>query len=639
MAAPHRIQHAKRSISNSAVTEPSDISPKYDGLTQFVVMQASQGNIRYTFDGSNPQTSGCTMRAKGPLVTALIEDFKNAKFIGVSGNAVLNLYYFASRRVTDILDELSSSSSISTSSSSVSTSSSVSSSSSSSSSVSSSSSSSESSSTSSSISTSSSSSSQSSSSISTSSSSQSGSSSSQSLSGDYVQWPDGTIVYWPDGTPMVWNSDDEQLGFNEANTKYWNVSRAWIDLGKTASPYYGNSSGSVIDEATGDMVSGSTAVNINRAGGEKLEEGTYVVSHTGSGSGPSSFTVSNGDGAVNLNFSGEINDLSIKRASETETYTASFTARAQKSKCIRWMDAWDTNVSEYDSDNPYVRRIVAPSNTFFHKLITPADIRAEADAHNHDVWLTFHHLASDANITAALNEFTDFSGRVYVEHSNEVWNSSFPQYTYALGQSNAYAGPGDAQNVQAWHGDRTDEIGELAKATLPGCIVVWGTQMAVPNFINSLQYSTRALSYIDAVAIAPYFGGVWSRAQSSAAIAAMTNAEIADEAENDFNTRVKPLIQSWITNAATRSWLLLGYEGGAHLDHASSTTEAILQTASQAAEMGPVYDAYLTYWHEQVGTLLCLFESVGDNVWGHKQYELEADSASPRWQQYLNRFN
>jgi hypothetical protein len=380
-------------------------------------------------------------------------------------------------------------------------------------------------------------------------------------------------------------------------------------------------------------------MNIKTFPQQKLYLGDYDITFTGSGSGPSVMTVAEGDDQKTLNFTGQINDdLEIKRAG-AGTYTPTFTFRANRARCLRFMNTWRTNFSSYDSDNMWVRIETGASNYFYHILATPQEVRQICEDHSCDAWICIHHLATTQNITEIFNAFIGFPYHLYFEHSNEVWNSSFPQYSYALTQIGPYAGPGPAQNVQAWHADRVDEIAELAKSILdPNDVTaVWCSQMAVPNFIsNSLSYSLRPLSYIDAAGIGAYFGGVWSRAQSAAAILASSYATIATEAEADFDTRVKPLIQTWIGESAGQGWQLLGYEGGAHLDHGDETAQQHLLLAAQASEMGPVYDAFLDYWATEVKDLLNIYRDVGAETFGHLQHE--QDAPSPRWQSYLDRF-
>ena len=199
--------------------------------TQFVEMQATDGNIRWAMDGQIPTANlGYRLRNNEPPTTVIVDRFNSLVFVAESGSATLSLHYWGSRELVDDPDYESSSSSISTSSessqsesssssSSVSTSSSSSSSSSSVSTSSSSQSLSSSSiSTSSSVSSdssqshssfssqsSSSSSSSDSSSISTSSSSSSSSSMSSesaSLSGNFVTLEDGSILTDENGNPI-----------------------------------------------------------------------------------------------------------------------------------------------------------------------------------------------------------------------------------------------------------------------------------------------------------------------------------------------------------------------------------------------------------------------------------------------------
>jgi len=438
----------------------------------------------------------------------------------------------------------------------------------------------------------------------------------------------------------------QSLGFNMALATYYEYNKPLADAAPYQSWYGPIATPPNVDETTGDLLSGAGQMTIWVRGGTAWPVASYQMVWSGGGvvngtSSPYGFNVLQGQATFNVNATGPILGLQINRVGLAGAYEPSFTARAGRGSCIRMMDAWRTNQSTYSSTTPWVRKPTPTGNNqFFHKLLTPTILAEIARDHGTNLWICVHHLASDANVTQIANDIaaTGFSGTVFLERSNEVWNSAFPQYAHAVAQSTGYGGPGDAYNVQAWHADRTHEIGGLFKAVIPSAVVVWGSQMAVPAFIQAaLSHCQTSLSNIDAAAIAPYIGGVWSRAQSSAAILAMSDAQIANETANDFNTRVKPLVTTWKSEADLRGWRLLGYEGGGHLDHADSAAEAHLAAASQSSEMGVVYGDYFDWWDINVNDQLCIYQDVGapTRPWSHHHGELLAPS--PRWQAWLDR--
>ena len=246
-----------------------------------------------------------------------------------------------------------------------------------------------------------------------------------------------------------------------------------------------------------------------------------------------------------------------------------------------------------------------------------------------------------ANIEAFADAFIGFDKTLYVEHSNEVWNSDFSQYHYAATQVGTYTGPGDAQNIQAWHADRTDEIGEIFKSRLPGLAVkiVWGCQNDNPFFIqNSLSYCKRPLTYIDATATAPYIGQRWANTQTVASLAALTDQQVADAVLNDFNVNVAPKVATWKSEADLRGWEYYAYEGGTSLATSDGTLADAFEARLATPEFQAVYEAYLDYWVETTGgSLFLLYRDVGRDVFGH--IEAEKLAGQPRWDTFVNRMS
>jgi hypothetical protein len=429
---------------------------------------------------------------------------------------------------------------------------------------------------------------------------------------------------------------------------YAGFSQPYVNIAKYLSPYDNATTGNaVINVANGDHVSGEAKYTIWGRPGVVLEAGDYIATWTGTGTvagqwSPATITIGPTDDSITFGVSGQIQGLSIIKEGATGTYTDTFAYRANRGNCIRFMDAWRTNdhPSGYDAANPWVR-IYDPTgdNEFRHKLLTPTDVANIGKDHSVDIWICLNHLSTDQNITdiaTAINA-TGFAGTVYVEHSNEVWNN-FPVNAYAKTQLAGYGGPGEAQNIQAWHADETHRMGGIFKATIPTAVVVFGCQLAVPNFYeSSIDYALTTLTNIDAVAVGSYFGGPWSRRQAASTILDLTDQQVADAAELDFETRVKPLVLAYQTEANGRGHRVLAYEAGSHLDHADADAEAHLAAASNGAPMGQVYTRFLDWWETTIDDLCCLYQDVGnpDDPWSHIPGEL--GTHSPRWEAYLVR--
>ena len=436
-----------------------------------------------------------------------------------------------------------------------------------------------------------------------------------------------------------------RIGMNMSRQVYSGTASGLIDKATFASPYTANVGGGVVDEMTGDHVSGEVKYQFFAREGRTLPEGTYDVTWTGPATGPASFVVGPATDEIDLTYEGAGTDFSIVRQGSSGTYEAPWDTRYEVDvgECVRFMEALRINEAEWQDNHPSVKVIVGASNTFHHKLPSWSWIRTFCDNYGKDPWISIHHLASDATVQAMAQAFATFTGTVYFEHSNELWNSAFPQHGYAYTQALADGGYKDAQgnqlgeaaSVACWHADRTDYLGGLIKGILPSAVIVLGAWSDVPNQYNQTRtYSQSSLSNIDAVAIAPYIGRVPLLSIDDSVINAASDAAIIQYARDDLNDRVKDTTATWKANVVD-DWgkRLLAYEAGFHLTK-NATVEDRLITASQSSEAGDLMDEYLEWWRDTVGDLMCVFQDVSNDAWGHWQYE--HDPVSPRAQSYLD---
>lgn len=447
----------------------------------------------------------------------------------------------------------------------------------------------------------------------------------------------------PSGDPPA--AANTSWGFNMAQVVMSNPSQIYEDLAVLANVFRDNTTGGTVD-SDGYPATGATQLAIYPK--DKLEIGVpYTITHTGSGTPASGTTITFAaeDTQRNINFSGDCPNLSIKRAGAGK-YTSTFSERANYAHTLRFMQPLNitrltSEGDNYQDSNPYVRETVGANNTFYNRTLTPALIREICDDHSCNAWICIHHLMGTANIEAFADAFIGFTGTLYVEHSNEVWNSDFTTYQYATTQVGSYTGPGDAQNVQAWHADRTDEIGEVFKTRLSGVDVkvVWASQHANPFYIqNSLQYAQRPLSYIDGTCTAPYIGQAWATTQTLGSLSGLSDQDVADAVLNDFSTNIAPNIDTWKAAADARGWDYYAYEGGPSLYNADSAVRTEMIARLQATEFQDVYTAYLNYWATATNNaLFMLYRDIGNDVFGH--IAAEKLTGAPRWQTYVNRMN
>ncbi|SMF33985.1 hypothetical protein SAMN02745866_02152 [Alteromonadaceae bacterium Bs31] len=159
-----------------------------------------------------------------------------------------------------------------------------------------------------------------------------------------------------------------------------------------------------------------------------------------------------------------IPDIYLSAYEAGEIFNPDFIARATQFRAVRFMDWMNTNKSlqELWGDRP-----LREDRTWRVKDGVPLEVMLQlVNMLEADPWFTIPHLANDEYIRqfAELVEAQLADGlKVYVEHSNEVWNWGFPQSRYALASGKARWGDEHADAHMQWHGMRTAKICDAFK--------------------------------------------------------------------------------------------------------------------------------------------------------------------------------
>jgi hypothetical protein len=293
-------------------------------------------------------------------------------------------------------------------------------------------------------------------------------------------------------------------------------------------------------------------------------------------------------------------------------------------------------------------------------------------------WFTMPTHASDADISAFAARVLatlEAGRRVYVEYSNEVWNTGaafHPQGSYVDEQA-AFWFPTTA--AQDWftarinyHGKRSAEVCQLwrsafgAQADRVVCVLgaqaanSWTAEEALtcPLWVNHADNPQPGVSCqargLDAVAIAPYFGSYlgdpdWQTQVRTFSLNRLfselsTGGEIVDPQPGDWNdpppagalAEAHGWMQSYAAQATALGYRLLAYEGGQHLAAIGSAAQdeqlvALFTAANRDPRMGELYAQYLTDWRA-AGDLLLHYNLAARSGpygnWGALEYRDQA---------------
>ena len=353
---------------------------------------------------------------------------------------------------------------------------------------------------------------------------------------------------------------------------------------------------------------------------------------------------------------------------ETETFNPTFLETTQPYHTLRFMDWMKTN---HSTQGEWSERPTLEDSTW-STLGAPVEVMVElANTLDVDPWFTMPHMATDeyvTNFATYVRDNLEPERTVYVEYSNEVWNWQFTQARWVDQQ--AKNDPNFNGNWMNWFGKRTTEITEIwdqvfeetgQKERVMGVMAAqaanrWTAQQALNYDSWSTENKTHADYGIDAIAIAPYFGGYLGKNSNQAEVETWTLDQLFDELTQGGVISDGPTggaLQKAYDNMANYADLaqqegleLLAYEGGQHLvGHGgvenNQTITDLFIAANSDPRMGELYKEYFSNWYQQGGGLFMHFTDVGEpSKWGSwGTLESIDEAGSPKYDALMDLVN
>lgn len=282
-----------------------------------------------------------------------------------------------------------------------------------------------------------------------------------------------------------------------------------------------------------------------------------------------------------------------------------------------------------------------------------------------DPWINMPHAATDDYIrkfAELVKKNLDPSLKVYVEHSNEVWNWRFKETHYAEAKGLERWGKVTAPYMQ-WHGKRTAEICDIWKkgvfldnTTRVHCVMGVHTgwrelrtaALDCPAWVEEGQEPCYKHG-IDSISITGYFSGCldgnagWKRPNKVETIRSwfseddggLTKAFDQLESARYFqcNNSVDSLIDTyrfWISVAKEKGLAITAYEGGQHITGNGQKIQDDKQfidfhiALNRDPRMKRLFQKNLQIWKQQGGTLFMHFLDIGKpskwGSWGAMEY-------------------
>ncbi len=258
---------------------------------------------------------------------------------------------------------------------------------------------------------------------------------------------------------------------------------------------------------------------------------------------------------------------------------------------------------------------------------------------NKDMWVCVPHMATDDYVTRLATMIRDTLKpelRVWIEYSNEVWNSMFSQYHFVeqLGQA-------EGLGVARMYGRRAAQIFTIFENVFGGTsrmVRICAGQAHNPWILE--QAISECSEQADVVSIAAYFTPASvSEYLKDLPYFDQDMPSIFQFMEQEFYRDTLP---HWYDNKATADAYglpMVAYEGGQHLTASGKGTEEWTELMADVNRHPLMYDFYrlaLDEWRHNVGgsTFTAFVESSSWNkwgFWGHKEYATQPCSEAVKY--------
>lgn len=474
------------------------------------------------------------------------------------------------------------------------------------------------------------------------------------------------------------------VGTNLESVKDWHQQTPFVDAFKTsrdwishqANPHVWGTGPAVITDELGwpqSLQSNQEIESIIFADGSPAyPDGVYTIRYNGIGTveprvgGNGSLTIlQQSQGYIKLNLQVPSNGLFTIRITDiiqpiedirvylpgfdnsTKIFHPDFTKSLEPFDTLRFMDWGRTN------NSPVISWWDA-TNFFNHTQATdqgvhPLYMIELCNQTRKNMWICVPHMADDLYVHylgVLCRVALDPSLTVYLEYSNEVWNSQFQQTQYAQAEGLALG-----LHSSPWHAgwlyysQRSVEVFEVFSNSYNqphdrNLVRVLAGQSVNPWVNNQIMDWQDAYKHADAFAVAPYFGGYLGNLTLSPNTASFSIPYLLNACDyNSANNHTQHTLPNY-TNASIRGLKLLAYEGGQHLVGVGAAQNNLTLTnlfiaANRDPLMRTLYYDDLTRWEANGGGLFMNYTLTGDSTrygsWGLVEWQGQPRSTAPKW--------
>jgi hypothetical protein len=262
-----------------------------------------------------------------------------------------------------------------------------------------------------------------------------------------------------------------------------------------------------------------------------------------------------------------------------------------------------------------------------------------------DPWLCLPHLADDdyvRNFAKLVKEKLNEKRKVYVEYSNETWNTQFEQAKYCKEKGLALGLSKSGYEAQLrYSAQRSVEVFKIFEEVFGGkerLVRVLATHSANPWTGTTEMDWQEAYKNADAVAIAPYFGHSFGDPKTADKVSQMTADEIIDGCK-EMLAKNKQKNETYAAETKKRGLKLMCYESGQHLVGVAGAENnekltKLFHEVNRHPRMKELYLEDLKNWQDIGGDTFCVFSSMGHYTkwgsWGVMEYYDQKETDAPK---------
>lgn len=314
---------------------------------------------------------------------------------------------------------------------------------------------------------------------------------------------------------------------------------------------------------------------------------------------------------------------------------------------IRFMDWQHTNDSTLERWSHRTERSNATQVSEHGVAIEEmVDLANELGA---DPWFCVPHGVDDHflwSMAATIRDRLNSDRKVYIEWSNEVWNDQFFQSAFATDQGQRLGLDSTAFGARlAFQARRSTEVFDIFDSAFGDeerVVRVLGSQNGNP-WVTETLLNRIGPDGVDALAIAPYFGGPLGLPDMESTVQDWSVDEVFEALDGELSDAMEK-VREHKAFADEAGVELIAYEGGQHLVgvgrvvHNERITKLFADT-NHDGRMGPLYTRYLDEWDRIGGELFVAFNYVERwteyGAWGALQYQDTPREHAPKYDALL----